>query len=360
MVVSHRFALHRSSMAKADENLDTGTSEKPILVIGDGQAVFLDADGIDARQVEVCADVSDAVQSAGTRQWALIAVEVRGQAGRLATVLKDLKETSRAKVILLARIWEEPIAMRWTAGSEQGVRADDYLICPTTQQRLLAYASAGRRPASRDAGGTALAESEARIRVLERLATEDDLTGLKNRRYLWEFAQQILEYARSRNAQMTLFLYDIDDFKHYNDTYGHAAGDTILREIGVLMTRCCRSHDVVGRLGGDEFAVVFWDDRGTCTPASPSERRRAKAGHPTEAMFIAQRFREALERFEWRFLGSRGKGVLTISGGLASFPQDGNTVDELFQKADTALLEAKRSGKNRVTVVGSPASKTGG
>jgi diguanylate cyclase (GGDEF)-like protein len=347
-------------MAKNTQNLDARAPEKPILVSGDRQVLFLDAGEIDAGRIEVCADVSEGIRAAGARPLALVAVELRGLAGRVGAVLQELKETSHAKVILLARIWEEPIAMRWTAGSEEGARADDYLICPTTQQRLLLYASAGQEPAGPDAGRTALTESEARIRVLERLATEDDLTGLKNRRYLWEFAQQILEYARSRNAQMTLFLYDIDDFKHYNDTYGHAAGDTILREIGVLMTRCCRSHDVVGRLGGDEFAVVFWDDRRTCAPASPSERRRAKAGHPTEAMFIAQRFREALERFEWRFLGSRGKGVLTISGGLASFPQDGNTVDELFQKADAALLEAKRSGKNRVTVVGSPSPKVEG
>ena len=244
--------------------------------------------------------------------------------------------------------------MRWTSGSEEGAKADDYLICPTTQQRLLAYVSAGRGGSGPGAGGAALAESEARIRVLERLATEDDLTGLKNRRYLWEFSQQILEYVRTRNAQMTLFLYDIDDFKHYNDTYGHAAGDTILREIGVLMTRCCRSHDVVGRLGGDEFAVVFWDEPQICPSTRRVDRRLSKAGHPTDAVFIARRFRAALERSEGRFLGPQGKGVLTISGGLASFPQDGTTIEQLFEKADFALREAKRSGKNRVYVVGTP------
>jgi GGDEF domain-containing protein len=340
-------------MAQGIDNSEAGTSGNTILVIGDRKALFLDAGEQEAAGVKVCADLTEGILAAGDGSFSLVAVEVRGHAGRLATILTDLRQACHAKVILLAQIWEEPIARRWSLGSEQGARADDYLICPTTQQRLFAFAGTGKAPRVQ-AGGAALAESEARIRILERLATEDDLTGLKNRRYLWEFAQQILQYVAGRNTQMTLFLYDIDDFKHYNDTYGHTAGDTILREIGVLMRRCCRPHDVVGRLGGDEFAVVFWDDRQRRPSGTPSERRLAKTGHPTEAMAVAQRFREALERFEWRFLGARGKGLLTISGGMASFPQDGATVDELFQKADAALLEVKRSGKNRITVVGSP------
>jgi diguanylate cyclase (GGDEF)-like protein len=346
-------------MAQDTDNSETGASEKTILVIGDRKALFLDAGERETGGIKVCADLTEGIHAAGDTSVTLVAVEVRGQVGRLAAILRDLRETSHAEVILLSRIWEEPIARRWTLGGEQGARADDYLICPTTQQRLLARVQGGQasRPPE---GGSALVESEARIRILEKLATEDDLTGLKNRRYLWEFSQQIIQYAASRNAQMTLFLYDIDDFKHYNDTYGHTAGDTILREIGILMRRCCRPHDVVGRLGGDEFVVVFWDDRQRRPPTTPSERRQAGTGHPTAAVSIAQRFREALERFEWRFLGTRGKGLLTISGGMASFPQDGATVDELFQKADAALLEAKRSGKNRITVVGSPSQEVEG
>ncbi len=338
-------------MAQDTDNSEAGASEKTILVIGDRQAIFLNAGEREAGEVKVCADASEGILAAEDRSVVLVAVEVRGQAGRLAAILRDLRETSHAKVLLLSQIWEEPIARRWTLGSEQGVRADDYLICPTTPQRLRSYAPVGQGPRP-PAGTAAMAESEARIRILEKLATEDDLTGLKNRRYLWEFSQQIIQYVADRNAQMTLFLYDIDDFKHYNDTYGHTAGDTILREIGILMRRCCRPHDVVGRLGGDEFAVVFWDDRQRHPSTAPSERRVAKTGHPPEAVSITERFKEALDRFEWRFLGARGKGLLTISGGMASFPQDGATVDELFQKADAAMLEAKRSGKNRITVVG--------
>jgi two-component system cell cycle response regulator len=108
----------------------------------------------------------------------------------------------------------------------------------------------------------------------------------------------------------------------------------------------------VGRIGGDEFAVVFWDDASLQEPGAQQDRRSARANHPLEAIFIARRFRKALEASELPLLGPSGKGVLTISGGLASFPKDGATIDQLFERADAALLEAKRSGKNRVYLVG--------
>ena len=120
------------------------------------------------------------------------------------------------------------------------------------------------------------------------------------------------------------------------------------------MRRFCRSHDIVGRIGGDEFAVIFWDEpqaKPVGAPAEGVERRSARAEHPKEAIFIAKRFVRAVEKSELSALaglGPEGKGVLTISGGLASFPRDGSTIQELFQQADKALLEAKRSGKNRI------------
>ncbi|MDT8304206.1 MAG: GGDEF domain-containing protein, partial [Sedimentisphaerales bacterium] len=192
-----------------------------------------------------------------------------------------------------------------------------------------------------------------------KLATEDDLTGLKNRRYIREFSRQIIEHAIKENGRVTLLIFDIDNFKHYNDVYGHSVGDEVLKQAAVLMQRCCRSHDVVGRIGGDEFAVIFWDDPQSKPAGAPDERRFARADHPTEAVFIAKRFVRELENSELTplaGLGPEGKGVLTISGGLASFPRDGSTIQELFQQADTALLEAKRSGKNRIHLVGKPQS----
>jgi diguanylate cyclase (GGDEF)-like protein len=194
-----------------------------------------------------------------------------------------------------------------------------------------------------------------RIKQLEKLATEDELTGLKNRRYIWEFSRQVIEHAGKENGRVTLLIFDIDNFKHYNDVYGHLAGDEVLKQAAVLMRRCCRGHDVVGRIGGDEFAVVFWDRQSTEVRSQKAEnRRQTLAEHPKEAIFIAKRFRRELGRAELHLLGPEGKGVLTISGGLASFPRDGAMIQELFQQADKALLEAKRSGKNRIYLVGKP------
>ena len=183
-----------------------------------------------------------------------------------------------------------------------------------------------------------------------------------------EFTKQIIEYAGKENGRVTLLLFDIDDFKKYNDLYGHAAGDEILRQVSQLMLRCCRTHDVVGRIGGDEFAVVFWDDpsilKAVIEQSKKTERRSIDSEHPNEAMLIAKRFASELEKtpvFKSNFgnpdetgLGPNGIGTLTISGGLASFPRNGKTVQELFLLADNALLEAKRSGKNRIYLVGKP------
>ena len=196
------------------------------------------------------------------------------------------------------------------------------------------------------------AATRERIAQLERLATEDDLTGLKNRKYIWEFARQVIERAGKIGGRITLLVFDVDNLKHYNDLYGHLAGDSILRQAAVLIRRCCRTHDVVGRIGGDEFAVVFWDDPRREIALDERERRSAGADHPHEAISIAKRFVRVLGMAELNLLGPDGKGVLAISGGLASYPRDGSTIGELFEQADRALLEAKRSGKSRIYLVG--------
>ena len=77
-----------------------------------------------------------------------------------------------------------------------------------------------------------------------------------------------------------MLVFDIDNFKHYNDVYGHYAGDDVLKQAAVLMKRCCRSHDVVGRVGGDEFAVVFWDSTRRKQSAKEAERHLATTDHP--------------------------------------------------------------------------------
>jgi diguanylate cyclase (GGDEF)-like protein len=360
-------------------DLSSDTNSRRILLIGDINRAFLDADAPAALlrrakqqglACEIQTNMPDAIEMAARSSFAAIAVVMFGMSGKLSSALKRLREANRdARIILLAQVYEEPLAMQ-LVGSISNGRADDYLICPIHFSYLVSRISYLERATPTQgwqvvgtAGPVTVDEvAEMRIKQLEKLATEDELTGLKNRRYIWEFSRQVIEHARGEEGRVTLLIFDIDNFKHYNDVYGHLAGDEVLKQAAVLMRRCCRGHDVVGRIGGDEFAVVFWDRQNTEVRSQKSEvrsqkaenRRQTLAEHPKEAIFIAKRFRKELGKAELHLLGPEGKGVLTISGGLASFPRDGPAIQELFQQADKALLEAKRSGKNRIYLVGKP------
>ena len=331
---------------------------RKILLIGDIDRAFSDADTVRELPCEVYTNIPDAVDAAAKNSFQAIGVVMCGLSSKLNSALRTLRQVSSdAKIILLAQMYEEPAAMQLVGSAYNGTSAaDDYLICPI---RAIRFYESVMHPKVERAAEIAAPEpvdtgGEMKIKQLEKLATEDDLTGLKNRRYIWEFSRQVTERTRKEDGQVTLLLFDIDNLKSYNDVYGHLAGDAILKQAAVLMRRCCRGHDVVGRIGGDEFAVVFWDGR-RAKPAGPKTERRSAAEHPKEAIFIAKRFRTELKKAELHLLMSPdGKGVLTISGGLASFPRDGATVQELFEQADKALLEAKRSGKNRIYLVGKP------
>lgn len=366
-------------MSTADRQVSDDTDARRILLVGDPRRAFLDFPAASQANYQVISYLPDAIIAADKGCFATIAIVMHGNSMGLNSALKALRDRSEAKIILLAQMYEEPIAIQLAGSAYNGASlADNYLICPIQTADLLETVTITHvRPTPMaDTSAEAPISTATRIRHLERLATEDDLTGLKNRRYIMEFSRQIIENARGENGQVTVLVFDIDNFKHYNDVYGHGAGDEILKQAAILMRRCCRAHDVVARIGGDEFAAVFWDDprggrqktetTGQKTedrhPASSlgsaaSDRRSASADHPTEAVFIAKRFVEELEKAELAALGGlgpAGKGVLTISGGLATFPRDGRTNVELFQQADKALLEAKRSGKNRIYLVGTP------
>ena len=189
----------------------------------------------------------------------------------------------------------------------------------------------------------ALLGTAQRAESLHRMAITDPLTGAYNRRYFYHLTDQILLRAVRKESRVTLLLYDIDDFKRYNDTYGYAAGDEILRDAAALMKRITRKHDVVARIGGDEFAVLFWDFQ---RPRQPDSRP------PESAYVLADRFRQSISRHEFPSLGPEAVGILTISGGLARFPGDGRTCRELLRSADQALKQVKRSGKDGIKLVG--------
>lgn len=181
---------------------------------------------------------------------------------------------------------------------------------------------------------------DAQMDELWDMALRDPLTGAWNRRYFERFLKVILERAAAERFAVTLLLFDIDDFKRYNDRYGHAAGDEILRETTRLMRQMVRPHDVVARIGGDEFAVIFWESE---------TKRKPDSHHPQDVNKATRRFRAAIAAHKFPKLADEAPGTLTISGGLASFPWDGRSVEQLLERADAMAMASKRQGKNVIT-----------
>lgn len=183
-----------------------------------------------------------------------------------------------------------------------------------------------------------LADQSSRLR---HEAFVDPLTGAWNRRYFDRFMASVLEPARQRRRPVTILFFDIDDFKKYNDLHGHGAGDEILRETVRLLKSVIRPTDRVCRVGGDEFVVIFYE------PAGP----RDAGSRPPESIFaIAQRFQRQIREHRFPKLGAEAPGSLSISGGLATFPWDGRTPEELLECADALAIQSKRAGKNAITI----------
>jgi len=181
-----------------------------------------------------------------------------------------------------------------------------------------------------------LAQQQAELR---RAALVDDLTGAWNRRYFERFMQSAIERAGRERQTLSLMVFDIDNFKHYNDKYGHAAGDEILKQTVGLLKSTIRTSDRVCRIGGDEFVVVFYEPSG---PRDPSSRP------PEHIWQIASRFQRQISEAKFPKLGSEAKGRLTVSAGLATYPWDGRSADELLDFADKLAMESKRLGKDKI------------
>jgi GGDEF domain-containing protein len=197
-----------------------------------------------------------------------------------------------------------------------------------------------------------LATLQDRHNRLQLMAITDELTGLYNGRYFRHFLSRIIDKARTMHFPVTLLLFDIDDFKKYNDLFGHVVGDEILKETAKLMKLCTRQHDLVARIGGDEFAVVFWDKEGPRQPRDPNTN--AQPGRPPQTpVQIFRRFQQMVNSDAFTALGNTGKGFLGISAGLAVYPYEAQDANGLIKEADKKLMfGAKQSGKNRLTIVG--------
>lgn len=175
-----------------------------------------------------------------------------------------------------------------------------------------------------------------RSQKLLQAATSDPLTGLFNRGYVEDRLSIELSRARRYGQVLTLAVIDADRFKALNDTHGHSAGDLVLRKLGSLIRHSFRQSDTAARYGGEEFVVLL--------PETDLEAARKKV----------ESLRQLVATTPF-VLAPRGEPVqVTISAGLASFPQDGDDEVELFSSADERLFQAKREGRNSVVAASEP------
>jgi diguanylate cyclase (GGDEF)-like protein len=175
-----------------------------------------------------------------------------------------------------------------------------------------------------------LAMANLRLReTLRQQSIRDPLTGLFNRRFLEESLDRELARARRNRDVLAILMVDVDHFKHFNDTFGHEAGDLVLQSVGRFLREGVRQEDVACRYGGEEFSLLL------------------PGMQPDLAFARAERLRIGIEGLRIQF-GSQLLGPITASFGMAMFPDNGNEPGYLFQQADAALYRAKKEGRNRV------------
>lgn len=167
------------------------------------------------------------------------------------------------------------------------------------------------------------------IRNLKKESTKDFLTGLNNVRNFDKLYNDALQNAKEKHENLSVVVIDIDNFKKVNDTYGHQAGDAILKQLGDILNKNCRNIDIVSRNGGEEFSIILID----CSAKLAFE--------------MAERIRKRVEETKFNLPGDRQINI-TVSAGVASFPDSARDNESLYKNADNALYNAKNTGRNRV------------
>jgi two-component system cell cycle response regulator len=294
-----------------------------------------DDDFAAARMTETLLPIANSVARAPTctEAWMLLAPDIEliiaslstpgGDALRLVTQCRANETFRQLPILLIADNMDLP---RLAKGLDLG--ANDYLVRPVDRNELLARtATQVRRKRLQN-------RLEENYRNSLELALTDELTGLYHRRYLFVHLDELIQRVNQDGINAAVLLFDVDNFKQVNDTYRHAGGDDVLRELAARTTHCVRSVDLVARRGegaGDEFVVVMPETDITIAAA------------------VAERLRAAVAREPFTIKSDGRKLSVTISIGVASAAA-GDDRDRLLSRADDALYAAKNRGRNCVVV----------
>ena len=239
---------------------------------------------------------------------------------RLCSQLRSLERTRGIPILTVADLEDRPKILR---GLDLGV--NDYLVRPIDRNELIARV---RTQVRRKRYAESLRNN---VEQAIEMAVVDALTGLHNRRYFDMHLSTLLDQAAQGAKPLSLLVLDIDFFKKINDTYGHDAGDEILRALAGRMRRAVRSVDLVCRLGGEEFVIVM------------PETALDVAGK------VAERVRRAVEAEPFNVKEGQMAVPVTVSIGIADRGSDANP-DFIYKSADKALYESKATGRNKVTL----------
>ncbi|AQQ10236.1 putative diguanylate cyclase YcdT [Sedimentisphaera cyanobacteriorum] len=269
-----------------------------------------------------------------TKPWAKIFFILDSAADfgftKLAETAKNFPDAS---ICLLGETIFEPIMQRVV---DKGI-CSSYCTLPLTESEFSQICENGKLDSVESNS------YEARIRKLSRIAYCDELTGLNRRRFFIESGNQILRLGECCEIAVSVFLFDIDNFKKYNDQYGHFAGDQIIKDTSGALRNSFRPHDLLARIGGDEFAVMIWDfEIKNESLETEDEERRHYYKHPVKSSEISKRISKNVVEVE------TSRGRLTLSGGMSAYPEGGRELDKLLESADSALMKAKKSGKHTI------------
>lgn len=271
--------------------------------------------------VDILTQPADAVLQVTGMQYELALISMAlddFDALRVCSQIRTLEHTRNLPIILMADEGDRPRVVR---ALDLGV--NDFIARPVERNELSARV---RTQIRRHRYAIELRQS---VNNTMAMAVTDDLTGLYNRRYFDRHLSVMLGKAQSQGRDMALMILDIDHFKAVNDTYGHDAGDVVLREFSARLKRNIRGIDLACRFGGEEFVVLMPDT------------------DMAQAELVAERVRQSVAERSFEVDATRRLSV-TVSVGVSLYETEADTPESLIKRADVALYRAKREGRNRV------------
>jgi two-component system cell cycle response regulator len=308
---------------ESDAVADSGKKGR-ILVVDDRQASCerIASMLVSEHSVDLEGDPSEALFHAAEGNYDLVIVSLTLEnfdGLRLCSQLRSLERTRNIPILAIA---EGEDNSRMIRGLEIGV--NDFLQRPIDRNELLARV----RTQIRKKRYTERLRDNVQLSI--EMAITDALTGLYNRRYMENHLATLIDQAASRGKPLALLVLDIDHFKSVNDTYGHDAGDDVLREFALRMRKSIRGLDLACRYGGEEFVIVMPETDMNVATAVAERLRRRIASEP----FSIQQGTGSIE--------------VTISIGIATLDAPSDNGTNILKRADQALYQAKRDGRNRV------------